>query len=92
MEAALAADNLGAGCDSEEEKESFGNIANELLTLSFTLYEQESAKDMRIQRPCVTSMIGTLMACRSLGTKDYESRQLALEHTDAHARTKTIGT
>ena len=72
MEAALAADKLGAGCDSEEEKESFGNIANELLTLSFSLYEQESAKDVRIQRPCVTSMIGTLMACRSVAKKDYE--------------------
>lgn len=68
----MAADNLGAGCDSAEEKESFGNIANELLTLSFSLYEQESAKDVRIQRPCVTSMIGTLMACRSLGKTDYE--------------------
>ena len=72
MEAALTADKLGAGSDSEDEKESYGNIANELLTLSFSLYEQESAKDIRIQRPCVMSMIGTLMACRSLGKKDYE--------------------
>ena len=51
---------------------SCGTIANEVLTLSFAVFEQESAKDVRIQRPCVTSMLGTLMACRSLGKTDYE--------------------
>jgi len=73
LEVALTADKLGAGSDSEDEKEAFGTIANELLTLSFSTYEEQAPKDVRIQRPCVTSMIGTLVACRSLGKSDYET-------------------
>jgi len=72
LEAALTADKLGAGSDSKDVKETYGSVANELLSLSFNLYEKQSAKDIRIQRPCVMSMIGTLMACRSLGNVDYE--------------------
>jgi len=68
----LTADKLGAGSDSDDEKEIYASIANELLSLSFALYEEQAPKDVRIQRPCVTSMIGTLMALRSLGKVDYE--------------------
>jgi vacuolar protein sorting-associated protein 35 len=73
LEAALTADKLGAGSDADDEKEAYGTIANELLTLSFSTYEEQALKDVRIQRPCVMSMIGTLMACRSLGKNDYEA-------------------
>lgn len=72
LEAALTADKLGAESGSEDEKETYGTVANELLSLCFSLYEQQSAQDTRIQRSCVISMIGTLMACRSLAKKDYE--------------------
>lgn len=72
MEAALTADKLGAESGSDDEKQTYGTVANELLSLCFALYEQQSAQDTRIQRPCVMSMIGTLMACRSLSKKDYE--------------------
>lgn len=72
LEAALTADKLGAGSDTDDEKESFGSIANDLLTLACELYEERVAMDGRLQRPCVMSMIGTLVACRSLAKIDYE--------------------
>ena len=72
LEAALTADKLGAGCDTDDEKVTYGNIANELLSLAFALYEQQAVKDILAQRPCIISMIGTLMACRSLAKPDYE--------------------
>ena len=72
LEAALTADKLGASNDLADERETYGSIANELFSLSFNLYEERVMKDPRIQRSCLTSMIGTLLASRSLAKEDYE--------------------
>jgi len=73
LEAALTADKLGFSLpEGNDQLETFGSITFELFTQSFSLYEQHVMADTRIQRRCVTSMIGTLLACRSLGKKEYE--------------------
>ena len=73
LEAALTADKLGSSLpEGNDQRETFGSITYELFTQSFTLYEQHVMADTRIQRRCVTSVIGTLLACRSLGKKEYE--------------------
>lgn len=72
LEAALTADKLGAQCESDEEKQTYGSIANEMFSLCCTLYEEQASKDIRIQKRCVVTMISKLMACRSLGKDDYE--------------------
>ncbi|OEU07691.1 vacuolar protein sorting-associated protein 35 [Fragilariopsis cylindrus CCMP1102] len=73
LEAALTADKLGFSLpEGNDQLETFGSITFELFTQSFSLYEQHVMADTRIQRRCVTSMIGKLLACRSLGKKEYE--------------------
>ena len=71
-EAALTADKLGSQCKSDDEKETYGTIANEMFSLACTLYDERASKDVRNQKRCVMSMIGKLMACRSLAKADYE--------------------
>lgn len=77
LEAALSADKLGASLDnataSSDKQHIFGAISNELISQSFALYEEHALADSRLQSPCVMAMIGTLLACRSLSTEDYES-------------------
>jgi hypothetical protein len=53
-------------------QDAFGQIAYELLAQSFALYEENSG-DSRLQGRCILTMVGTLLACRSLSTEDYES-------------------
>jgi len=83
LEAALAADKLcgsagllGQGKDDcitiDDQQDVFGSIACELFTQSFALYEERVMNDSRIQCQCLTSVIGTLLACRSLQKEDYE--------------------
>ena len=72
LEAALTADKLGTKCESQEEKETYGTIANEFFSLSFSVYEQQSHNNIPIQYRCVMSMIGALTSCRSIAKQDYE--------------------
>ena len=75
LEAALTADKLGAsleGSNGSDDQDSYGSIANELMTQACALYEQCVMADMRLQRSCVLPLITTLTACRSLGKEDYE--------------------
>ena len=72
LEAALVADGIGSkGGDRNAEKEAFGSIAYEFISLSFSLYE-EHAGESKIQSRCIVAMIGTLLACRALRKEDYE--------------------
>lgn len=72
LEAALVADEIGSkGGDRNAEKEGFGSIAYEFISLSFSLYE-EHAGESKIQSRCIVAMIGTLLACRALRKEDYE--------------------
>mmetsp|Transcript_8088 Transcript_8088/g.20281 ORF Transcript_8088/g.20281 Transcript_8088/m.20281 type:complete len:1509 (-) Transcript_8088:100-4626(-) len=73
LQSALTADKLGCSGGDEEEKLAFGSIASELVSQSFALYEESASADSRLQSPCVVSMIGTLLACRSLSKDDYEN-------------------
>jgi len=73
LEAALTADKIGACLPEEsDDRISYGAMTYELLSQSFTLYEQYVMTDSRSQGRCVTAMIVTLLACRSLGKKEYE--------------------
>ena len=72
LEAALTADKLGDSTTLEDERDTFGSIAYELFSQSCALYEEHVMTDSRIQRQCVMSVIGTLLACRSLVKEDYE--------------------
>jgi vacuolar protein sorting-associated protein 35 len=77
LEGAITADKLGAlvttSSLSANEKHIYGEIAYELISQSFVLYEEHAMQDSRLQCRCVTAMIGTLLACRSLSTDDYEN-------------------
>ena len=68
LESALASDKFG----SKREDSSFGQIAYELIAQSFALCEENSG-DSRLQSRCIVAMVGALLACRCLGTEDYES-------------------
>lgn len=73
LEAALTVDKMAIkGCKQTAGQDSFGPIAYEFISQSFSLYE-EHAGDSRLQNQCIVAMIGTLLACRSLSKEDYES-------------------
>merc|ERR1712238_47381 len=73
LEAALTADKIGACLpEDSDDRISYGSITYELFSQSFTLYEQYVMTDSRTQGRCVTAVIVTLLACRSLGKKEYE--------------------
>merc|ERR1712161_82448 len=73
LEAALTADKVGACLlEDSDDRISYGSITYELFSQSFTLYEQFVMTDSRTQGRCVTAVIVTLLACRSLGKKEYE--------------------
>jgi vacuolar protein sorting-associated protein 35 len=69
LEAALVADKFGKREEGEEA--TFGPIAQLFLSQSLSLYEANS-DDSRLQSRCVVAIIGTLLACRSLGKEEYE--------------------
>lgn len=77
MEGALTADNLGVSLtkysSSSNDQHIYGEIAYELISQSFVLYEEHAMQDSRLQSRCVTAIIGTLLACRSLSKDDYEN-------------------
>jgi vacuolar protein sorting-associated protein 35 len=70
LESALTADKLASKL--ADGQESYGSIAYEFISQSFSLYE-ENAGDSKLQSNCIVTMIGTLLACRSLSKDDYES-------------------
>ena len=73
LEAALTADKIGACLlEDSDNRISYGSITFELFSQSFTLYKQYVMTDSRTQGRCVTAVIVTLLACRSLGKKEYE--------------------
>jgi vacuolar protein sorting-associated protein 35 len=73
LEAALTADRFASGDNKKYAGEdAFGQIAYELISQSFALYEEHSG-DSQLQRRCIVSIVGTLLACRSLVKEDYES-------------------
>ena len=80
LEAALTADRLAP--KSTEGLESFGSIAYEFISQSFSLYE-ENAGDSKLQSNCIVAMVGTLLACRSLSKVDYESLVLKVAQYSA---------
>jgi len=69
LEAALTADKLASKAKAEDD---CGAIAYELISLSFSLYE-ENAGDSTLQSRCIVAMVGTLLASRSLIKGDHES-------------------
>jgi vacuolar protein sorting-associated protein 35 len=71
LEAALTADRFATG-DNKDDQTVFGPIAYEFISQSFVLYEEHSG-DSKLQSRCIVSMVGTLLACRSLSKEDYES-------------------
>jgi vacuolar protein sorting-associated protein 35 len=68
LEAALVADSLA----QEGQQSGFSPVSYEMLSQAYLLYEG-SVSDSQIQLKCVTSMIGSLMACGGLSESDYET-------------------
>jgi len=73
LEAALTSDKIGSGfLEGSDDRIIYGSITFELFSQSFLLYEKYVMADSRIQCRCVTFVIATLLACRSLAKKEYE--------------------
>ena len=73
LEAALSADRYAnATGTSDEDKSVFAQIVYGLFSQSFTLYEEQSGNS-KLQRKCIVSLVGTLLACRSIKKEEYES-------------------
>lgn len=73
LESALMVDKFASKGDKVASgQNAFGAIAYGFVSQAFSLYEENSG-DSRLQNRCVTVMIGTLLACRSLSKEDYES-------------------
>lgn len=68
LESALTVDKLAS---KKTDDSSLSTIVQEFISQSFGLYEEHSA-DSTIQSRCIVAMIGTLLACRSLGKSEYE--------------------
>lgn len=68
LEAALTVDAFAKGENATE----YAPITYEFLSQSYTLYE-EGVTESKAQQRCISSMVGTLLALRSLSKEDYES-------------------
>ena len=66
LEAALTADTLAI------KEPEYAPVSYELLSQAYTLYE-ETITDSKVQQRCVTAMVGTMLAAKSLSAEDYES-------------------
>jgi vacuolar protein sorting-associated protein 35 len=74
LEAALTADRYAASTTptTTTDQATWNQIAYELISQAFALYE-ENTGDSKLQRKCIVSSVGTLLACRSLQKEEYES-------------------
>lgn len=78
LEVALTADSFATG----EGSIMFAQIVYDMLSQSYSLYEQEIT-DSVAQKRAITSMIGTLLSCKSVGESDYETLITKTAHFSA---------
>lgn len=72
LEMSLTADSFSKDVDDESSaKADFVSIAYEMLSQSYSLYE-ETITESKAQQRCIRLMIGALLASNSLSKDDYE--------------------
>ena len=83
LEAALSADRHASAKETnEEDRHVFTQIVYELFSQSFTLYEEQTGNS-KLQRKCIVSLVGALLACRSLKKEEFESLVMKLAQYSA---------
>jgi len=71
LHTALAADSMLNAHEEQPPVDGSKQIVAELLSQAFLLHEEEAA-DSSAQQRCIVNMVGTLLACQSVSSGDYE--------------------
>jgi vacuolar protein sorting-associated protein 35 len=72
LDVSLSADAFVGICQGGQDTTDFATIAAEFLSQAFSTFE-DKVLDAKVQYRCLVSMVGTLMASKSLSKVQYES-------------------